>query len=75
MNKVFCDWTVPQSDDLSFAHFEGEVFVVDTLTARTSLAEIAQLPVVGFDTESRPSFRRGESTPWPHQFATASRRG
>lgn len=75
MNKEFSALDSSQSDDIPFAHFEGEVFVVDTpeLLERAT-TEIAQLPVVGFDTESRPSFKRGEKHSVALiQFATASK--
>jgi ribonuclease D len=43
--------------------------------AAKAFADLSQQPVVGFDTESRPTFAKGEVSTGPHvvQFATASR--
>lgn len=49
-------------NELPLARFGGDIVVVDTPESlRQAAAEIARLPVVGFDTESRPCFKRGES--------------
>jgi ribonuclease D len=58
---------------LPIRRYEGEVRVVaEAPEVALALADILQEPVVGFDTETRPAFRPGESYP-PSlaQFATA----
>ena len=58
---------------LQIRRYEGEVRVVsDERELAPALADIRQETVVGFDTETRPAFRVGESYP-PSlaQFATA----
>jgi ribonuclease D len=60
---------------LPIRRWEGEVQVVaDAHHAAAALAEVLQETVVGFDTETRPAFRPGESYP-PSlaQVATAKR--
>jgi ribonuclease D len=60
--------------DLPIRRYEGEVCLVTTpqVLAR-ALADIRQEGVVGFDTETRPAFRTGEShLPCLVQVATAS---
>ena len=49
---------------LPIRRYEGEVRVVSTAPELApALADILQEPVVGFDTETRPAFRVGESYP------------
>jgi ribonuclease D len=58
---------------LPIRRYEGDVRVVaEAPEVAGALADILQEPVVGFDTETRPAFRPGESYP-PSlaQFATA----
>ncbi len=52
--------------------YEGEIVLIDTEEAvEKAIAEIEQFSVVGFDTESRPAFKKGESYPVSLlQFAT-----
>ena len=52
------------------------ILVVSTRqTAEKAMAELAGLRVLGFDTESKPTFLKGEVSDGPHvvQFATADR--
>lgn len=52
--------TLPQ------AHFPGKITVIDSVdTARQALRVLRRAGIVGFDTETRPSFRRGH----PHKVA------
>lgn len=57
-----------------FAGLPLESIVVPATQAEfvTAAAEIASCPFVGFDTESRPTFNKGETSAGPHvvQFAT-----
>ncbi len=55
--------------------YEGEVVLIDTLeTVDKIITEIEQFSVVGFDTESRPAFKKGESHPISLlQFATPNK--
>ncbi len=52
--------------------FEGPVEIIDTLEqAKTVLKNLKKQTILGFDTESRPSFRKGEHHPISLiQFAT-----
>ena len=52
--------------------YEGKIVLIDTKEAvDEAVAEIEQFSVVGFDTESRPAFTKGESYPVSLlQFAT-----
>lgn len=46
---------------LPIARFEGEIVVVDTLEdAREAIQELEKLPIVGFDTETKPTFQKGK---------------
>jgi ribonuclease D len=58
---------------LPVLRYEGEIVVVDTEAAvQRALASAAASRVVGFDTETRPAFRPGESyLPSVFQLATA----
>jgi len=63
-----------QMADLPIRRYEGEVCLVTTPPdLERALADIRQQSVVGFDTETRPAFRKGEShPPCLVQAATAS---
>jgi ribonuclease D len=53
-----------------------QILVVDTPeSARQALDELSREKVVGFDTESKPTFRKGEASHGPHvaQFSTLKR--
>ena len=58
---------------LPIQRYEGEArVIVSSLELERALADIRQERVVGFDTETRPAFRRGESyLPALAQVATA----
>ncbi len=59
---------------LPIRRYQGEVTVVTTAAElEQSLADIRQDTVVGFDTETRPSFHKGESHP-PALAQVATRR-
>lgn len=57
---------------LPMRHFTGAIHAVgDEATAREAIAALRHERILGFDTESRPAFRRGESYPVSIiQFAT-----
>ena len=60
---------------LPIRRYEGEVRVVSApQDLAPALADILQEPVVGFDTETRPAFRPGESYP-PSLAQVATARG
>ena len=51
-------------NELPIRRYEGEVRVVEApQDLSPAMADILQEPVVGFDTETRPAFRPGESYP------------
>ena len=67
-----------EKDDIALLppmEFEGEIIMVETLEgAKKAFALLAQEKVVGFDTETRPSFSKGESyLPAILQLATTER--
>ncbi len=48
--------------ELPIEKFAGKIVVVDnTRLARRAIEVLSQAPIIGFDTETRPSFRRGQS--------------
>lgn len=55
--------------------YEGEIILIDANEeVEAAVAEIEQHSVVGFDTESRPAFKKGESHPVSLlQFATPNK--
>lgn len=61
--------------NLPIRRYEGEVSVVNTpTTLAAAMRDIRQERVLGFDTETRPAFKKGESyLPCLVQVATASR--
>ncbi|MEA3461099.1 MAG: 3'-5' exonuclease [Bacteroidota bacterium] len=49
---------------LELIQFEGPIHVVDTMEAfEQEIDQIARQPVLGFDTETRPSFKKGKVYP------------
>jgi len=45
-----------------FAHFEGKIHVIQTLKqTKKAVAFLRTQPVIGFDTETRPSFQKGKT--------------
>lgn len=62
-----------QVNELPPIEFSGQIYVVDTLSmVNAAVQHLRKQPIVGFDTETRPSFRRGEShKPALVQLATA----
>lgn len=50
--------------ELPIRRYEGEIRLVETVQAlERAAADIFQEPAIGFDTETRPAFRKGESHP------------
>ncbi|HEX9182709.1 MAG TPA: 3'-5' exonuclease [Burkholderiales bacterium] len=50
--------------ELPITRYEGEIRLVETAQAlERAAADIFQEPAIGFDTETRPAFRKGESHP------------
>lgn len=48
--------------DLPAAEFKGEIRVIDNAAdARMAVRYLSRQPIVGFDSETRPAFRRGSS--------------
>lgn len=49
-------------NQLEVRQFKGEIRVVDdTASFRAAMKELREYPVLGFDTETRPSFRKGNN--------------
>src|SRR5450631_3439330 len=60
--------------DLPIGRYEGEVCLVTTpRELERAREDLAQESIVGFDTETRPAFRKGESYP-PCLFQAATSR-
>ena len=60
--------------ELPIARYEGDVCLVATpQDLERARADLAQESIVGFDTETRPAFRKGESYP-PCLFQAATSR-
>lgn len=56
--------TKEEINELPLIRYEGEVFVVTTADELAdALTDLNKQSVIGFDTESRPSFRKGEYYP------------
>ena len=48
-------------NDLPIVNFTGRIHIIDKISMVSSaVAALRKAPVVGFDTETRPSFKRGE---------------
>ncbi|MBQ2491228.1 MAG: 3'-5' exonuclease domain-containing protein 2 [Muribaculaceae bacterium] len=46
--------------EMELVHYDGPIYVIDTLSlVRPAVAVLHRQPVVGFDTETRPSFKKG----------------
>lgn len=68
MNVAEPNISIPKNllPTLPHAKFEGEITVIDSIDkARQALRSLRRAGIVGFDTETRPSFRRGH----PHKVA------
>ena len=56
--------TKDEINELPLIRYEGEVVVVNSPEELSvALSDLNKQPVIGFDTESRPSFRKGEYYP------------
>jgi len=48
--------------ELEISHYEGEIFVIENAKdIETAVAELKKQSVLGFDTETKPSFKKGET--------------
>lgn len=51
-------------NDLPLKRFEGDIVVIDNLSdVPAAIRELQDEPALGFDTESKPAFRKGEYNP------------
>mgnify|MGYP003311421497 CR=1 FL=1 len=51
-----------QLAELPIVYYSGQISVIDTIdTAKSAIHFINNQSIVGFDTETRPSFRKGKS--------------
>lgn len=56
--------TKQEINELPLARFPGRIHIVTTPAAvELALEQLSQYPILGFDTESRPSFRKGDNFP------------
>lgn len=50
--------------DLELIQYEGPIMVIDSMESfDREIGQIMKIPILGFDTETRPSFRKGKSYP------------
>ncbi len=62
MEKYLEHITSDQINDLPLVGFEGEIVVADTnAVAADAIEYLMQQPIIGFDTETRPCFKKGVS--------------
>jgi ribonuclease D len=63
MNNIYKEnITIEEIKELELSWFEGDIFLVDTLDKFYSvLPLISNSPVLGFDTETKPSFKKGKN--------------
>ena len=48
-------------NEMPLFEYDGNIYIVDTLSqVNAAVAHLRKHPLVGFDTETRPSFKRGE---------------
>ena len=48
-------------NEMPLVEYNGNIYIVDTLSqVNAAVAHLRKHPLVGFDTETRPSFKRGE---------------
>jgi ribonuclease D len=61
MNKIYREnITVEEIKELDLSWFEGEIFLIDNLGKfYTVLPRLKKSQVLGFDTETKPSFKKG----------------
>ncbi len=62
---LFQEYVSPEEvNSLPLRHYEGKIVVInDAAKVAGAVAELRQHRVMGFDTESRPAFTKGESYP------------
>ncbi|GHB96715.1 3'-5' exonuclease [Cerasicoccus arenae] len=70
--NICLDITKDEINRLPLGRFEGTIHLITTpAAARAAVARLKEVEVLGFDTESRPAFRKGENySPSIVQFAT-----
>ena len=55
-----------EAAQLPAAHFDGEIVIVDNDEQIESVCkDLAAQRIIGFDTETRPSFKAGQMNRWP----------
>ena len=61
MGKIYAESITNEAiNQLSIGAFPGEIVVVDTPEAAEAACEyLSRFPLIGFDTETRPSFTKG----------------
>ncbi len=65
MNKALAEHITKEDiQQLPLQAFEGEIIVVDTLeSCHTAVKELRKETFIGFDTETKPAFNKGEYNP------------
>jgi len=60
--KEYKNITKEEIQDLPLKYFEGDIFIVDTPEKiETSISFLKSQPILGFDTETKPSFKKGKT--------------
>jgi ribonuclease D len=64
MEEFIYNITKEEINQLPVKSFDGEISVIESLEdAQVAIEELEKCDILGFDTESRPSFRKGEHHP------------
>lgn len=62
MKTIYDQYDKALLNDLPRAHFPGRIYIIQSAKeAERAVSYLLTLPILGFDTETRPSFRRGHT--------------
>ena len=63
--QIFPEYVTPeQVNDLPLTYYDGKIVLIhEESKVQKAINELMEHPVMGFDTESRPAFTKGESYP------------
>ena len=63
--QIFPEYVTPEEvNDLPLTYYDGKIVLIhEASKVQKAINELMEHPVMGFDTESRPAFTKGESYP------------
>jgi ribonuclease D len=62
MKTIYDQYDKANLNDLPRAHFPGRIYIIQSAKeAERAVSYLLTLPILGFDTETRPSFKRGQT--------------